>query len=544
MAGVSHVLAVSGWQVTLVVALVGGLCARLGPGRRRISAVVTALAVVGYVLLVGASPAVVRAGAMGAVALLATQLGRPRDGLSALAIACLVMTAVDPGLIFDLGFQLSAVSVLGLVTLSPPLLRWGARLPGWLWPVTANTLAAQAMVLPVLLAGFGQVSAVGLVANLAIVPLVPGAMEWSALGVLLGSLWLPLGSLAADVGWLYLSALVAAVETVAALPFAAVNLGAPSLALLLVYYGALALWLDGGQRLRALWARAAPVVPAFPYGRLLPLAVAAGALFASTLALRGDDSLRLWVLDVGQGDAVLVRTPEGRHVLVDGGPDGVAVRNALGKRMPYGEKTLDLVVLTHPHDDHLVGLIDVLQDYRVRQVLEGPPPARPTPAYNRWRELLGTLNVPAMAAQTGQQIDLGGGAVLRVLHAGEAWGGDDAFANDASVVLSVERGAFSAALLGDAGLPVQRWLLAGNDVGPATVLKVPHHGSSASLDEGFLGLLAPREAIVSVGASNRFGHPSASTLALLSPATVRRTDLDGTVEIDVGREGYRVSTAR
>ena len=454
------------------------------------------------------------------------------------------MTAVDPRLILDLGFQLSAVSVLGLVTLSPPLLRWGARLPNWLWPVTANTLAAQVMVLPVLLAGFGQVSTVGLVTNLAIVPLVPGAMEWSALGIILGSLWLPLGSLAADVGWLYLSALVKTVELVAALPFAAVNLGAPHPALFLAYYGALALWLDGGRRWRALWVRVAPAVPELPDGRLLALAVAAAVLVATTLALRADDGLRLSVLDVGQGDAVLLRTPTGRHVLVDGGPDGVAVQNALGKRMPYGEKTIDLVVLTHPHDDHLVGLIDVVQNYKVRQVLEGPPPVQPTPAYDRWRELLSTLAVPTMAAQTGQWVDLGGGATLHVLHAGEAWGGDDAFANDASVVLSVERGAFSAILMGDAGPPVQRWLVAGNAVGPAAVVKVPHHGSSAAFDEAFLNLLAPREAIVSVGASNRFGHPSAATLALLETASVHRTDLDGTVEVDVGADGYRISDSR
>ncbi|MHB1007154.1 MAG: ComEC/Rec2 family competence protein [Chloroflexota bacterium] len=544
VAGVSHVLAVSGWQVTLVAALLGGLCARSRIGRGTLTTALTTTAIVAYVLLVGASPAVVRAGVMGGVSLLSTQLGRPRDGLNALAIACLAMTAVEPGVIFDLGFQLSATATLGLVSLSPALLRWGARLPDWLWPVTANTLAAQVMVLPVLLASFGQLSVVGLAANLLVVPLVPGAMEWSAFGVVLSALWQPLGSLAADVSWLYLSLLVWVVTLAAALPFAAVTLGEPHPALVLGYYAALALGLDGGRRTRALWGRLAPALPVLPRGRLLALAAAVVVLLASTLALRVDDSLRLSVLDVGQGDAILLRTPAGRYVLVDGGPDGVAVQNALGKRLPYGDKTLDLVVLTHPHDDHLVGLIDVVQNYRVRQVLEGPSPARPTPAYKRWRELLDTLGVPTMAARTGQSIDLGGGAALRVRHAGEAWGGDDAFANDASVVLSVERGGFSALLLGDAGPPVQRWLMDGNSVEATTVVKVPHHGSSAAFADGFLSLAAPREAVVSVGASNRFGHPSASTLALLRSASVHRTDLDGTVEIEVGREGYRVSTTR
>jgi competence protein ComEC len=255
--------------------------------------------------------------------------------------------------------------------------------------------------------------------------------------------------------------------------------------------------------------------------------------------------LRVDFLDVGQGDAIFIRTPDGRTVLVDGGPDGVGVQNALGRRLPFGDKSLDLIVLTHPHDDHLVGLIDVLQSHRVSGVLQGPAPQRPSPAYRRWSELLESLGVPVTQAQTGQTVDLGDGARLRVAHAGEAWSGREEDVNDTSLALVVERASFAALLPGDGGPAVQRWLNDWGETGRLTALKVPHHGAAGALDEGFLYLSATQAAVISVGRSNRFGHPSSDTLASLAPAEIYRTDLHGSIELTVDREGrYRFERSR
>ena len=541
--GTGHILAVSGWQVSIVVGLLSGIALPI-VRVRALRFVLVALATVGYALLAGGAPAVVRAALMAVVVLLALQLGRPRDGLVGLALACLAMTAYRPQMLFDVGFQLSALATLGLIALGPRFQTWFRWAPLWLGAVLATTLAAQIAVLPLTAVTFRQLSPVSLLVNLAAVPTVPGAMEWSAAAAALGLLWPPLGAVAGWVAWLHLAALTWVVETGSRFAYVSVNTEAPHAALVLAYYGALLLWLDGGRRMAPVWtwlrARATFVPRRFGLAALAGVAVLALSVFC----LRPGEELRVSVLDVGQGDAILIQSPAGYKTLVDGGPDGVAIANALGRRLPYWDKSLDLVVLTHQHDDHLVGLIDILQGYEVRQVLQGRPPERPTPAYKRWAELLQAKGLIVHDAQVGQQVGLGGGARLRVLYAGEAWDGSDLSLNDNSLVLQLERGPTSFYLMGDAGPTVQRVLLANGLVPGPNLLKVPHHGAEGSLDVGFLRALAPTAAFISVGQSNRFGHPSANTIAQLAPAAVYRTDLYGSLEVTMWMDGYSAQRSR
>ena len=542
--GASHILAISGWQVSIVVGLIAGIGGRLLRTRRSVAFVVALVGVLAYTSLVGAAPSVVRAAIMGVAALVAVQLGRPRDALVALSLACLAMTLFQPTTLLDVGFQLSALATWGLIVLAPRFDPWLGRLPAHVGSVLALTLAAQLAVLPVLATNFQQVSPVSFVVNLVAVPLVPGALEWSALTAVLGQAFATLGTIAGWVAWLYLATLTSTVELAARIPYASLNVASPHPAFAWAYYGLLLLLLDGGRQAGPAWAALRSRLAVRPPWRLAAACGCVAVLSFAGLILRHDGTLRLSVLDVGQGDAVLVRSPAGHAILIDGGPDGQAIGNALGRRLSYGVKTLDLVVLTHPHDDHLIGLIDVLQTYRVRQVLQGPPPERPSPAYSRWCELLHSLNVPVVAAVSGQQIDLGRGARLLVMYAGEAWDGADERLNEASLVLRLERGPFAAYLLGDAGPEAQAWLLARGHLPTADVLKVPHHGAAGSLADAFVGAVAPRAAVISVGRSNRFGHPSLETLAQLGSADVYRTDLDGTIEIVAGERDYRVERSR
>ena len=541
--GTGHILAVSGWQVSIVVGLLSGISLPFARGRVLRFGVV-ALGAVGYALLAGGAPAVTRAGLMAVLSLLALQLGRPRDGLVGLALACFLMTAYQPPTLLDIGFQLSALATLGLIALGPRFQLRFRRAPLWLGSVLATTLAAQVAVLPLTAVAFQVVSPASLLVNLAAVPTVPGAMEWSAAAAVLGLLWPPLGAAAGWVAWLYLTALTWVVEMGSRFPYASLNVGRAHPALVWAYYGALLLWLDSGRRTGPVWGWLRASTALIP--RRLALTTLAGALGLALGAvwLRPGPDLKVSVLDVGQGDAILIESPVGYRVLVDGGPDGVGITNALGRRLPYWDKALDLVILTHQHDDHVVGLIDVLQGHAVRQVLQGRPPERPSPAYRRWEELLRAKGLVVHSAQVGQEVDLGDGAILRVLYAGEAWDGAEESLNDNSLILELKRGPTSFLLMGDAGPAAQRLLLAnGLATGPA-LLKAPHHGAGGSLDANFVRTLAPDAAFISVGQSNRFGHPSAETLALLAPAAIYRTDLHGSLEVTMSKEGYSVQRSR
>ncbi|MCL5110944.1 MAG: ComEC/Rec2 family competence protein [Chloroflexi bacterium] len=541
--GTSHILAVSGWQVTIVVGLLSGLALSLRGGLLARSLLVVAGTVL-YALLTGGAPAVARATLMSLAAVAALQLGRPRDGLAGLGLACLALTVWQPQMALDLGFQLSSLATLGLVTLAPRLLHWLGRWPEWLAQPLATTLAAQALVLPVVVSDFQQLSPVSLLVNLVAVPAVPGALEWSTLAAGLGLVWAPLGVAASCLAWPFLSALIWLVEASSTVPYASLNVGRPQAWLILAYYGVLLLWLSGRSCLGPAWAWRKAHLSPLPARYSLATAVALAALLLGVFSLPDDGELRASVLDVGQGDAILIESPAGYRVLVDGGPDGVAILNALGRRLPYWDKSLDLVVLTHGHDDHTAGLIDVLQSYQVRQVLQGRPPALPSPVYKRWAELLVARGIPVKTAITGQRVDLGAGARLSVLYAGEAWGGDDETLNDASIILALERDQSVLYLVGDAELAPQRILAASGQLKPHSLLKVPHHGAQDSLDPAFIRALVPAAALISVGQRNRFGHPAASTLSLLAPAPVYRTDLQGTTVVTFGENGWTVQTAR
>ncbi|MDA8216677.1 MAG: DNA internalization-related competence protein ComEC/Rec2, partial [Dehalococcoidales bacterium] len=543
--GTSHILAISGLHVSIVVGLVGGLSARLFGRRKLLSAAVTALAIVGYALLAGAGPSVQRAAVMGILALLATQLGRPRDGLVGLAFACLLLTAIHPQTLLEVGFQLSALATAGLIVLAPRLRAFFGRLPDWIAATSSVTLAAQLAVLPVVVINFRQLSLVSLFTNVLAVPVLPGALEWSAVAAVAGLVWAPIGTACGWVAWAYLSALVWLVENAARFPYAAIAVDAPHPALAWLYYAGILVGLYGRwpdlSPVRGAASRFAGYVPS---GRVLTALAVAAAIVAAALWQSRGDGLHVTVLDVGQGDAMLIQTAAGRRVLVDGGPDGVVTANALGRRLPFWDKSLDLVVLTHAHDDHLVGLLDVVRDWQVREVMVGRPPQNQSLAYQEWTGLLDARGIKVTQARTGQEIGLGDGARLRVVHAGEVWDGDDASLNDSSLVLYLEKGASVVALMGDAGPQVQQWLVEKGHVGRVSVLKVPHHGAADALDAQFLEAAAPQAAVISVGAENRFGHPDAEALNLLGSAAVYRTDVHGSVDIMLADTGVHVVPSR
>jgi competence protein ComEC len=285
----------------------------------------------------------------------------------------------------------------------------------------------------------------------------------------------------------------------------------------------------------------------WPATLIVGLSLAAAVLAWLAVLQLPDGRLHVAFLDIGQGDAILITMPSGQQILVDGGPSPADLTTALGREMPFWDRSLDAVVMTHADADHITGLVDVLDRTRVDHWLDSGQPDD-DPLYVQCQRLLEEKGVPRHAVQRGSSLVLEQGIVLEVLHPPpEAVAGTEAGANNSSVVLRLAWGKASFLLTGDIEAEAEQVLLESGQPLQATVLKVAHHGSGGSSTAGFLSAAAPRYAVISAGADNRFGHPQEAVLdrlAALGDVTVLRTDQAGTVEFVTDGQRLWVRTKR
>ncbi len=362
-------------------------------------------------------------------------------------------------------------------------------------------------------------------------------MLWGSAGVLLGATDLPgltqLARLLLTVPWLSLVWTVAAVRGTASLPGASLEIARYGLGALMLTYALVAAWRWRDQfvprRLNLGMAR-------LSFARRLLGTTTAGVLGVGcvliwSLALtQPDGRLHLWFLNVGQGDGVLVQTPSGRQLLIDGGESPQALLSELGTAMPFWNRSLDLLLLTHPDGDHMLAQLDVPARFGVTQAIAAPTTLS-HPDSERWLAAMAEQGVDVQAQSADGWIDLGDGVGLWLLwpHA-EGYVGPDAD-NENSLVAKLVYGDFSVLLTGDAGVPSEvEWLAAGAPLA-STVLKVGHHGSDTSTSAEFLRAVAPSLAVIQVGAENRYGHPAPEVTERLADVTTLRNDQHGRVHV-------------
>ena len=565
-AGLTHVVAISGWNIAIVAALVAAMARPLErrPGGRWTTALVAAGTVGCYVVLTGASPSVVRAALMAGAMLVARLGGSRAHAASALGLAALVMLLAAPAVLWDVGFQLSLLATGGLIWFGAGIER---RLPGWpAWirePV-ALTLAAQLTTLPVILVNFERLSLVAPIANVLVVPFVPIGMLFSALASLAGTLDTALVHpvvigdaltwLAGGASWLVLRVIVVLGTSVASVPFAAVDVSLPPpFAIAWLPILGLASWALAGRAAsdQPSAERAPGAVAVIARSALRPLPIGAGLvgiLLAVTIASRPDGHLHVTALDIGQGDAILVEAPSGATMLVDGGPDPELTLRRLGARLPFFARRIDLMVLSHPHQDHVAGLVEVLARFRVGTLLHAGIGFENAAHDHLMADSALEPAANVLEARAGQRFLLDPTTSVEILYPTEA----DAAAplpegdiNNGSIVMVVRHGGFAALLTGDAEAPVEALLLERGLLPQVDLLKVGHHGSTSSTTPGLLEATRPSVAVISSGEGNEYGHPAPETLATLASRpgiAVFRTDLDGDVEVVTDGRHYRVGT--
>ena len=519
--GLTHLTAVSGTNLTLVLAFLL-LVARWSRVRGRGLLVVGLLGVVGFVLMARPEPSVVRAAAMGTVALLGLGAGGRAAGVRALGAAVLLLLVADPWLAVSPGFTLSVLATAGILFVAP---RLRDALAGWLprplAEAVAVPLAAQLACTPVVAALSGEVSLIAVAANLLAAPAVGPATVLGLLGGLLGLVVPPLGAVVGTVATWSAQLIVVVARHSADLPAAAVewSTAAPSLAVLAF--------------LTLVVTAVAPRVLRRPRTTIAVVVLLAIAIVRPVPVLGWPP--RGWVLvmcDVGQGDALVLSTGDREGVVVDAGPDPAAVDGCLTR---LRIERVPAVVLTHFHADHVDGLQGVLRDRSVAelQVSGLREPVSGAEQVERWAA---TADVPVRVPAYGEVVHVGE-VTWEVLGPQRLVPGSP---NDASVVLLVEVEGVRLLLSGDAEPPSQAALLR-DGFGAVDVLKVPHHGSRYQ-DARLLTELGVRVALVSAGEDNDYGHPDPGTLGLLEDAgaIVRRTDEHGDVAVVVDDGELRV----
>jgi competence protein ComEC len=531
--GLTHLLAVSGTNLTLVVGFLLWL-ARWCRVRGRWLHVVAAAGIAGFVLIARTEPSVLRAAVMGSIGLVALGTGGRHRALRGLGAAVVVLVLLDPPLAVSAGFALSALATGGILLLAPPwrdaLARW---LPRWLAEAVAVPAAAQLACTPLVAAISGQVSLVAVAANLLVAPAVGPATVLGLAGGLLTLVWAPIGRLCGTLASWCVAWLVAVAEHGASLPAAAVGWGTGPVALALLGVLSVVVAALGPRLLRR------PVVALGATGVLVVAVLVRPPAFGWP-----PDGWVLVVCDVGQGDGLVLDAGPGRAVVVDSGPDARTMDRCLDR---LHVDQVPLLVLTHFHADHVDGVSGVLSGRRVGSV-ETTRLLDPPGGVQEVEEAASGAGLTPAPAPYGATFTMGPLTVqvLWPLPDSPTRGpGDGSTANEASVVLLVQVAGLRLLLPGDVEPEGQAVLARMLPALHVDVLKVPHHRSRYQ-DESRLLSLQPRLVLVSVGADNDYGHPAASSLDPLAEAgaEVLRTDQHGDLAVVSDGGEPRVVTSR
>lgn len=539
--GIAHILAISGLHVGFVVLLLSWLCKglKLSP---QTTFFIQGIALGFYCIVVGGSSSVVRATVMALILLGGKAVGRKPDPLNSISIAAFIILLFKPLELFEVGFQLSFLAVAGIALFNEQLSSKLSRLdklPLKLGEAIAVMLAAQLGVWPLIAYYFNTFSIISFIANLILVPIAGVIVILGLIIVLVAAVFPLLGQLIGWWLWLLCEFLIEVNKGLSSFPWSSIPVVSPGPLFMLAYYFILLILSSE----RPLWVRR-------PWR--ISLILTLGVLLLSIIKPIVDNQFKVIFVDVGQGDCIYIKTPDEKHILVDGGgrPEGVGdfdvgAEIVVPFLLKNGVRKLDLVVMSHGHDDHMRGLIPVIKEIKVDAFMEFPP-KQPSESYKELKKLISNKNIKCIHAIGGQSYRVGKYVFMDIIYpSSDAEVVDSLYAeneNNLSLVMRVRCQQASIMLTGDIEEGVESYLLSFWE-DPVSILKVAHHGSNSSSTDKWLDVIRPRIAVIQSG-KNNFGHPHPQVIERLEKygATVYRNDESGAIICVYNRGKWRINT--
>ncbi|HNC09520.1 MAG TPA: ComEC/Rec2 family competence protein, partial [Anaerolineales bacterium] len=528
--GTAHIIAISGFNIAIIAGLFFSFF-RWALKNERWGAVLAVIFVFLYAFLVGGDPAVMRAAIMGSLSLFAKQVGRRNAGMNTLAFVALVMALINPLVLWDVGFQLSFFATLGLILYAEPFSTYTAGLIAKLSKHDTSafvnilnenvilTLAAQVMTIPLMAYYFQRISLISFIANPFILPVQPAVMIVGGLAVFISLAFFPLGQLIAWVAWAFAGYTIRVVEFFDRVPNGVLILGDVPLWTIYMTYATLLLVTLNWSAIQDWFKSAASAARTAVLTLLLAVVFICTMIFWNAASKSGDGQFHVTFLDAGSADAVLIQTPEGRNILVNGGSSTSDLSNELGRRLPFFTRKLDWLIIASPEEEQVAALPRIVERYTPENVLwsgnvQASFSARLLDEYFAQNE------IPIIRAETGQRLELGGGAFIEVQAAGPR-----------GSVLLIEYGSFRALLPIGVGDGTFESMEFGNAIGKVDVLLLAESGYAPSNPPDIVENLNPQIVILSVAAGDPDGLPNQEVLEELGGYSLLRTDRNGWIDI-------------
>lgn len=537
--GASHIIAISGFNM----AILSGVLMSLFGGRderRWLAAILSIAVLASYTILVGANAAVVRAAIMSSMLIIADALNRKTYVPASLAFVVIVMSLIQPSVLWSISFQLSFFAVLGLALLVDPLKRtFSTGLEAFLprngvrvvidiieEPIIVS-LAALAFTLPLTILYFQQISIVALLVNLLIVP-VQAAILIVGLIALGLSLFLP--AIAQILFWLVMILLswsIGVVRWFSDLSVATVTYRLHPLTVRALYLTVFGVAVMTATRPRwsirlSRWLRQRMV-----FNTIILCGIGILLLQGFIWQSRPDGLLHVWWLDIGHSNGVLMQTPNGAHILVDGGRFPSRLLTSIGDRLPFHDRTIELLIITQPDQFDVGAIPALLERYEIGAVMiTGQPNQSAT-----WGEIIEAIApYDVIEAQAGFSVSLDDGTDIEMLHPQTTPSLEDSLA-DNTLLVRVVYGNASILLTGDLSQSAQREIIEDGHLPYSTVMQLPQHGTARSLSDAFLAIVQPQVAILQGDIANRRGDPDEATLLQLGDIPLYRTDTQGAIHL-------------